>query len=153
MLKSASVRFVRLPVRRFSTASLVFQKLRNDISVSGKGEDELEITVKPIPRINEPIETKRARLLYQSRKRGILETDLLLLRFAAKYLKSMTLEELEEYDRLLDLPDWDIYYWATKNFEVTPLKEEWKKSEILARLQDFSLNNPKKEILRMPEIN
>jgi len=67
------------------------------------------------PRVDEPVETVRARLLYQSRKRGMLENGLLLSTFAAKFLESMTEPELKDYDRLINLPsnDWDIYYWAT----------------------------------------
>ncbi|GMG39182.1 unnamed protein product [Ambrosiozyma monospora] len=112
---------------------------------------ELKIKVAPIPRPNEPIENKRRRLLYQSRKRGILESDLLLSRFADKYLDKLTLEQLNEYDHLLDEPDWDIYYWATKNFDVTPLPDKWKDSSILKLLQQMSENSDK-EILRMPEL-
>lgn len=58
--------------------------------------------------------TKRARLLYQSRKRGILETDLLLSTFADENLGKMSMEQLDVYDRFLDENDWDIYYWATQ---------------------------------------
>jgi succinate dehydrogenase flavin-adding protein (antitoxin of CptAB toxin-antitoxin module) len=47
----------------------------------------------------------------QSRKRGILESDLLLSTFADVYLREMTVEQLQEYDRFLDENDWDIYYW------------------------------------------
>ncbi|KAI1908414.1 vesicle coat component [Ophidiomyces ophidiicola] len=50
----------------------------------------------------------------QSRKRGTLESDLLLSTFAASNLSSMTKAQLEEYDRFLDENDWDIYYWATQ---------------------------------------
>lgn len=34
--------------------------------------------------------------------------------FAKKFLSSMTVEQLELYDRLINKPsnDWDIYYWA-----------------------------------------
>ncbi|KAI8848569.1 Flavinator of succinate dehydrogenase-domain-containing protein, partial [Chytridium lagenaria] len=62
---------------------------------------------------NEPIETMRARLQWMSRKRGILETDLLLSTFANKHLKTMSHQALKEYDDLLEENDWDIYYWAT----------------------------------------
>lgn len=51
----------------------------------------------------------------QSRKRGILESDLLLSTFADVYLGDMSPEQLEEYDRFLDENDWDIYYWATQD--------------------------------------
>ncbi|OWB57857.1 hypothetical protein B5S28_g3832 [[Candida] boidinii] len=117
----------------------------------GEKEDEIIIKVEPIPRPNESIEKKRRRLQYQSRKRGILESDLLLSRFSDRYLPKMTLEELDEYDKLLDLPDWDIYYWATKNYKVTPLADEWKDSKILKLLQKLS-ENSESEILRMPEL-
>jgi succinate dehydrogenase assembly factor 2 len=53
-----------------------------------------------IERRNESIETLRARLVYQSRKRGMLEGDLLLSTFASENLSSMTHEELLEYDRV-----------------------------------------------------
>lgn len=112
----------------------------------------LRVKVAPIKRVNETLDNKKARLVYQSRKRGILETDLLLSRFAAKYLKDMTPEELEEYDSLLNELDWDIYYWATKNFETTPLPDKWKNSKILEKLQKFS-ENKDKEILNMPKLD
>lgn len=51
----------------------------------------------------------------QSRKRGILESDLVLSTFAAKHLPTMTPAQLTEYDLFLDENDWDIYYWATQH--------------------------------------
>ncbi|AMD19068.1 HBR167Cp [Eremothecium sinecaudum] len=109
------------------------------------------IKVDPIKRVNEDLQTKRARLVYQSRKRGILETDLLLSGFAAKHLKHMSPDELNEYDELLNELDWDIYYWATKNYTVTPLPKKWQDSAILQKLQEYSENKQKK-ILRMPDL-
>ncbi|GMF86024.1 unnamed protein product [Aspergillus oryzae] len=70
----------------------------------------------------------------QSRKRGILESDLLLSTFADVYLSKMNKEQLQEYDRFLDENDWDIYYWATQDpptednvAEDTPT-ETWKRT-------------------------
>lgn len=54
----------------------------------------------PLPRPNESIETMRARLLYQSRKRGTLESDLLLSTFARDVLAEMDEKELREYDKV-----------------------------------------------------
>ena len=54
----------------------------------------------PLPRLNETIETLRARLVYQSRKRGTLESDLLLSTFARDHLSAMTQVELKEYDKV-----------------------------------------------------
>lgn len=58
----------------------------------------------------------------QSRKRGILESDLLLSTFADANLPTMTLKQLQQYDLFLDENDWDIYYWATQ--EPSPTSHE-----------------------------
>ncbi|KAJ2089365.1 Succinate dehydrogenase assembly factor 2 mitochondrial [Coemansia sp. RSA 986] len=65
-------------------------------------------------RANENIQTMRRRLQYQMRKRGILETDLLLSTFASEHLHALSHEELTDLDSLLSNIDWDIFYWATK---------------------------------------
>jgi hypothetical protein len=99
--------------------------------------------VEPLRRVGEDLRTKRARLLCtppppppltrtkqkprkcltsplspfpadQSRKRGTLESDLLLSTFAAAHLPTMSGPQLDAYDRFLDENDWDIYYWATQ---------------------------------------
>lgn len=111
----------------------------------------LRVKVQPIKRVNESLDRKKARLIYQSRKRGILETDLLLGGFAAKYLKEMNPEELAEYDALLDELDWDIYYWATKNYETSPIPKKWENSEVMKKLQVYAQNRGK-QILRMPDL-
>lgn len=82
-------------------------------------------------RANEEVEKKRARLLYQSRKRGMLENGVILASFADKYLKTFNPEQLDTYDRLINLPtnDWDIFHWATNTkptppeFETTVMKD------------------------------
>ncbi len=58
---------------------------------------------KPLPRPGEPIGTTRARLVYQSRKRGTLENDLLLSTFAQEHLGAMDAEALSEFDKVKHL--------------------------------------------------
>ena len=53
----------------------------------------------PLARHNESVDVLRARLTYQSRKRGTLESDLLLSTFARDHLKGMDEGELKEYDK------------------------------------------------------
>ncbi|ORZ06771.1 Flavinator of succinate dehydrogenase-domain-containing protein, partial [Lobosporangium transversale] len=92
----------------------------------------------PLPRDpNETLETIRARLTYQSRKRGILETDLLLSTFAKDHLKSMSLEECKQFDKFMDEPDWDIYYWVTGKKEVP---DRWKNSPVFERIRKHAKN-------------
>ncbi|OQE08840.1 hypothetical protein PENVUL_c008G09966 [Penicillium vulpinum] len=104
----------------------------------GVGEMEgITFKVEPLKRVGEDLTTKRARLLYQSRKRGILESDLLLSTFADVYLGKMDYDQLVEYDGFLDENDWDIYYWATQDppEEISAsapkedtITENWKES-------------------------
>ena len=54
----------------------------------------------PLPRPGESVETMRARLVYQSRKRGTLESDLLLSTFARERLGGMSEAELHEFDKV-----------------------------------------------------
>jgi succinate dehydrogenase flavin-adding protein (antitoxin of CptAB toxin-antitoxin module) len=58
----------------------------------------------------------------QSRKRGTLESDLLLSTFADAHLEHMSVEQLKQYDLFLDENDWDIYYWATQEPMPTSLE-------------------------------
>ncbi|KAJ7512788.1 mitochondrial protein [Mycena galericulata] len=102
----------------------------------------------PLPRPNEPVTTLRARLVYQSRKRGTLESDLILSTFAREHLPAMSEAELREYDKLLDEADWDIYYWATE--ERTP-PERWAASPILEKLK-IHARNEGKVVRRMPAL-
>lgn len=89
----------------------------------GVGEiTEGKFRIEPLRRQDEDIETMRARLTYQSRKRGILEADLLLSTFAHGHLGRMGPQLLEQYDRFLDENDWDIYYWATQQAPPTSVE-------------------------------
>ncbi|KAL6856542.1 DUF339 domain-containing protein [Trichoderma novae-zelandiae] len=106
---------------RVRCASLTTSAVRRSDEASptagelGVGELQgAKFRIEPLRRVGEDDATKRARLLYQSRKRGTLESDLLLSTFAAQYLPTMTTAELDQYDLFLDENDWDIYYWATQ---------------------------------------
>ncbi|XP_036916426.1 succinate dehydrogenase assembly factor 2, mitochondrial isoform X1 [Sturnira hondurensis] len=114
-------------------------------------KDMIEIPLPPWQeRTDESIETKRARLLYESRKRGMLENCILLSLFAKEYLQHMTEKQLNLYDRLINEPsnDWDIYYWAT---EAKPAPEILE-NEVMALLRDFAKNKNKEQRLRAPDL-
>lgn len=54
----------------------------------------------PLDRTGEDEKTLRARLVYQTRKRGMLEGDLLLSTFARDHLGSMSMKQLQEFDKV-----------------------------------------------------
>ncbi|XP_032075884.1 succinate dehydrogenase assembly factor 2, mitochondrial [Thamnophis elegans] len=120
-------------------------------SPSDSGKDLLEIPLPPWqPRPHEPLANKRARLLYESRKRGMLENCLLLSLFAKENLNQMNEQQLDLYDRLINEPsnDWDIYSWAT---ETKPAPEIFE-NEILQMLREFTKNKHREKRLRQPDL-
>ncbi|KIM30707.1 hypothetical protein M408DRAFT_35444, partial [Serendipita vermifera MAFF 305830] len=122
------------------------------LPLSHEATSESYVKETPLPprieRHNESTDVLRARLVYQSRKRGMLEGDLLLSTFAAENLSTMTHKELLEYDRLLDEPDWDIYYWSTEKKEPP---ERWANTKLLQRLRVHTRNEGK-VVRKMPDL-
>ncbi|KAI9088314.1 early meiotic induction protein 5, mitochondrial precursor [Phlyctochytrium arcticum] len=109
----------------------------------------------PIPRPfrppTEPTNVKLARLIYTSRKRGILETDLILSTFAKEVLPTLSRTELDQYDWFLEENDWDIYYWVTRaEGRVVPDKVE--KLQVFQRLVEHAKSRNGR-ILRMPDLS
>lgn len=88
--------------------------------------------------------------MYQSRKRGMLENDLLLSTFAHKYLKGFNAEQTEIYDDLINgvSNDWDIYYWATG---VKPTPDQYD-TEIMKLLKEHVGNAEKVARFQQPEL-
>jgi succinate dehydrogenase assembly factor 2 len=54
----------------------------------------------PLDRTGETPEVLRARLVYQTRKRGTLENDLLFSTFAVQELPGMSVEEMKVFDKV-----------------------------------------------------
>ena len=58
------------------------------------------------------LETRRKRLLYRSVYRGNKENDILLGQFARAHIAGFGVAELDQYERLLQAGDNDIYDWV-----------------------------------------
>ncbi|KAF1392798.1 hypothetical protein PFLUV_G00031790 [Perca fluviatilis] len=107
----------------------------------------------PLPpweeRPGEPADIKKKRLLYESRKRGMLENCILLSLFAKRYLNTMSEKQLLQYDRLINEPsnDWDIYYWAT---EAQPTPDVYQ-GEVMDMLKEFTKNRNHEQSHNPPE--
>ncbi|KAH3887416.1 hypothetical protein DPMN_011433 [Dreissena polymorpha] len=114
----------------------------------------------------EPLEQKKARLLYQSRKRGMTENGLLLSTFAALHLEKLTESQLKMYDSLINKPtnDWDIYYWITgklhlhiclwaiiSHLETKPTPAQYD-NEIMDMLKQHTKNEDRQVRLQQPTL-
>lgn len=64
------------------------------------------------------IETRRKRLLYRSIYRGNKENDILLGQFARAHLGAFDSVYLDQYERLLDAGDNDIFDWISGQIDV-----------------------------------
>ncbi|OQM73485.1 succinate dehydrogenase assembly factor 2 [Manganibacter manganicus] len=56
-------------------------------------------------RTSEGLDAHRRKLLFRSWHRGMREMDLVLGRFADAEIDNLTQEEIDQYERLLDIPD------------------------------------------------
>lgn len=62
---------------------------------------------------SEGLSARRRRLLYRAWHRGIRETDLIMGRFADAHIASMTDGEMDDFERLMEVPDADLFVWVT----------------------------------------
>ena len=87
-------------------------------------------------RSSEGLDARRRRLLFRSWHRGIREVDLVLGRFADRELGGLSDAELDDYEKLLDVPTPDLLAWVMNERPVPPedetpllrrmLDEHWK---------------------------
>ncbi|HSI01959.1 MAG TPA: succinate dehydrogenase assembly factor 2 [Reyranella sp.] len=79
------------------------------------------------------LETRRKRLLYRSVYRGNKENDILLGQFARAHIEEFNAAELDQYERLLQAGDNDIYDWVSGKMTV-PTEAD---SPVLRKLMAF----------------
>ena len=85
------------------------------------------------PSEDEPIEIRRKRLIHRSRYTGMKETDLLLGAFARRYVPGFDAAQLDQYERLLQETDADLFDWATGRQPVP----EHCRNPVMRLLQNF----------------
>lgn len=102
-------------------------------------------------RVGESDNTMRARLLYQSRKRGIKENDLLMGTFSNEFLDTLDRPQLEEYDIILNEHDneWDMYAWMVGKKE---LPDYLKKLGVMHQLIEFAKNDQQEVRIDLPPL-
>ncbi|KAJ2376928.1 Succinate dehydrogenase assembly factor 2 mitochondrial [Coemansia sp. RSA 2607] len=140
--------FLRIPTRHICVTLARKHMVSRHLGTTTQLRDAESIGLERKMRHDEDLQTMRRRLQYQMRKRGILETDLLLSTFASEHLNGLSREELVDLDALLSNIDWDIFYWATKK---TQPPEVIQKMSVFHRLQDHATRQGTK-ITRMPDL-
>lgn len=84
-------------------------------------------------RSSEGLEIRQRKLLFRSWHRGMRELDLIFGRFADSEIAGLTDTEIEQYERLLDLPDTDLFAWIV-GMQAIP---EQHRSPLFERIMAF----------------
>lgn len=82
---------------------------------------------------SEGLNTRRRRLLFRCRHRGIREMDLVLGRFADAHIQSLNETDMDEVDRWLEIPDQQMFAWVNGSEPPPPQFD----TLLFRRLRDF----------------
>ena len=69
-------------------------------------------------RSSDGLDVRRRKLLFRSWHRGMREMDLVMGRFADVEISRLTEAELDEYERLVEVPDGELLVWITGEQEI-----------------------------------
>ena len=61
--------------------------------------------------MDDGIDIRRRKALFRAQRRGFRELDLVFGAFAEKHLASLDEHQLDQFEALLSVPDWEIYGW------------------------------------------
>ncbi|HEY7247891.1 MAG TPA: succinate dehydrogenase assembly factor 2 [Xanthobacteraceae bacterium] len=81
-----------------------------------------------------PFDVRRRRLLFRAWHRGMREVDLIMGRFADHEVAEWGIEELEEFERLLEVADHELLAWIVGGGDVPQSLD----TALFRRLRDFN---------------
>ena len=84
----------------------------------------------------QPLDSRRRRLIFRAQHRGTHENDLLIGDFVKQEIATMTEDELNDLEILLDLPDPDLADWLTGRQPIPPYAD----TLMLRRIRHAALN-------------
>lgn len=84
-------------------------------------------------RSSEGLDERRRRLLFRAWRRGTRELDLIMGRFLDEAITTLSEAEVEEFERLCDVPDLELYGWIVGSI---PVPAEYD-TELFRRIRDF----------------
>jgi antitoxin CptB len=90
-------------------------------------------------RSSEGLDVRRRKLLFRAWHRGMREMDLIMGSFADHAVAQLSEQELDEFERLIEVPDRELLAWVTGEAEVPPDYD----THLLRRLCDFNHGRPR----------
>jgi antitoxin CptB len=79
------------------------------------------------------LDIRRRQILFRAWHRGTQEMDLLMGRFADAALRGLSDAELDEFERLIEMPDGDLFGWIMGETDAPP---DWN-TPLFRRLKEF----------------
>jgi antitoxin CptB len=69
-------------------------------------------------RSSEGLDVRRRKLLFRAWRRGVRETDLIVGRFADAYIDKLDEAALDDFERLIEVPNGDLYAWVVGDIAI-----------------------------------
>jgi antitoxin CptB len=69
-------------------------------------------------RSSEELDVRRRKLLFRAWRRGVRETDLIVGRFADAYIDKFDTGALDDFERLIEVPNAELYAWVAGDESV-----------------------------------
>ena len=82
---------------------------------------------------DDPAAARLRKICYRAKHRGFLEADLILGPFSERHGGELGSAELDEFERILDVADQDLYGWIVG---LKPTPPEWD-TPLMARISAF----------------
>ncbi len=86
-------------------------------------------------RSSEGLDVRRRKLLFRAWRRGVREMDLIVGRFADAYIASLDEPALDDFERLIEVPNADLYAWVIGETDI-PADHD---TAVLRQLKTFHL--------------
>ena len=64
-------------------------------------------------RSSEGLDVRRRKILFRAWRRGVREMDLIIGRFADAHIEAFDERELDDFERLIEAPNAELYAWVT----------------------------------------
>jgi antitoxin CptB len=90
------------------------------------------------------LDERRRRLLFRAWRRGVREMDLIVGRFADAAIENFSDGELDEFERLIEVPNAELYAWIVGNDPVPAAQD----TPVLRQLIAFHDRTEKREVSR-----
>ena len=85
-------------------------------------------------RSSDGLDARRRKLLFRAWHRGMREVDLIMGRFADAVVEQLSERELDEFERLIEVPDRELLAWVIGEAEVPAAHD----TPLFRRLRDFN---------------